>query len=65
MTPPPNTDPIPPEPPWAVLLTERELALLRACVAWHSRIHADPVLGRRFAALEQRLEEARPIVSTA
>ncbi len=50
-------------PSMAVILMPRELALLEACVAWHARVHADPDLARRFASLQQRLHDARPIVA--
>jgi hypothetical protein len=50
---------------WAVLLTPRQLRLLRRCVAWHLEAHADPVVQAPFIDLRRRLDVARPVHGTA
>jgi hypothetical protein len=48
-----------------VLLSPSELRLLQLCVTWHFAIHQDQSVRARFERLQERIDDARPIVELA
>jgi hypothetical protein len=61
----PNPAASDPGPIWAVLLSASELRLLQLCTAWHLTIHQDQSVRARFERLQERIDDARPIVDLA
>jgi hypothetical protein len=52
-------------PLWAVLLSSSELRLLQVCTTWHLTIHQDPAVHACFERLQERIDDARPIIELA